>query len=185
MPGFSFFAQRRIARPILLIFFVTALCNSRLTAQQQFQIVSLHLLSSTRVGTTQLDDTYAVVIRNDGSAARGVTATVTIGSQDSAIVGQHDLAFGDIPSGEVASSSNTFTIRRKQAVPFDPAALSFAFQSGAPNMVPTADAGPNRLARPGQTVQLDGSRSHDPDGKIAAYSWSYVRSIPSGLPASV
>jgi PKD domain len=52
-------------------------------------------------------------------------------------------------------------------------------------MVPVADARSNQIARPGQTVQLHGSRSHDRDGTIAAYSWSYVGSIPAGLAASL
>ena len=169
---------------ILAILSVIVLCDARVAAQEQFKVVSVNLRSSTPVGT-KFDYTYSVQIRNEGSEARGVTATVTSSSPDSVIVGHGDLAFGDIPAGEVISSSNTFTLRRKRSVPFDPAALSFVFQVGAPNMAPVADAGSNQVARPGQTVQLDGSRSHDPDGTIAAYSWSYVGSIPAGLAASL
>ena len=40
------------------------------------------------------------------------------------------------------------------------------------NFVPVADAGQDRIARPGSTVSLDGSASRDPDGTIAAYSWT-------------
>jgi hypothetical protein len=183
--GSHFLVLKQTTLLILAILFVTVLCNPRLAAQEQFQVVSLHLLSSTRVETTQFDYTYRVDIRNEGAAARGVTATVTSSSPDSVVVAHGNLAFGDILAGEVISSSNTFTLRRKRSVPFDPAALSFVFQVGAPNMAPVADAGSNQIARPGQTVQLDGSRSHDPDGTIAAYSWSYVGSIPAGLAASL
>lgn len=183
--GLHFLALKQTTSLILAILSVTVLCDSRLAAQEQFQVVSLNLLSSTRVGTTQVDYTYRVYIRNDGSASRGVTATITSSSADSIVVGHGNLAFGDIPAGEVVSSSNTFTLRRKRSVPFDPAALSFAFQTGSPNMAPVADAGPNQIARPGQTVQLDGSWSHDPDGTIAAYSWRYLGSTPPGLPASL
>jgi hypothetical protein len=137
------------------------------------------------VAKTQFDYAYRVDIRNTGSAASGVTATVTSSSPDTIVVGRSDLAFGGIPAGEVVSSSNTFTLRQKRLGSFDPAALSFVFQTGAPHMAPDADAGPDQIARPGQTVRLDGSRSHDRDGTIVAYSWAYVRSIPAGLSASL
>src|SRR5215211_7976357 len=40
-----------------------------------------------------------------------------------------------------------------------------------PNQAPIADAGPNQIVKPGDTVTLDGTRSRDPDGTIASYSW--------------
>src|SRR4029077_19516211 len=103
MLGLRFFALKRTTLLILAILFVTVLCNPRLAAQEQMQVVSLHLVSSARVGTTQFDYTYRVDIRNEGAAARGVTATVTSSSPDSVVVGHGNLAFGDIPAGEVIS----------------------------------------------------------------------------------
>jgi serine protease len=40
------------------------------------------------------------------------------------------------------------------------------------NLVPVADAGQDRIVRPGATVTLDGSASHDPDGTIVSYAWT-------------
>ena len=185
MFGTRFLTLKRTTLSILAILSLTGLCNSRLAAQQQFQVVSLNLISSTPVATTQADYTYRVDILNAGPAASGVTATVTISSPHTIVIGPSELAFGDIPAGEVVSSSNTVTFRQKRLAPVDLAALSFAFQTGAPNMAPVADAGHNQIARPGHTVRLDGSRSHDRDGRIAAYSWTSVGSIPAGLSASL
>jgi PKD repeat protein len=41
------------------------------------------------------------------------------------------------------------------------------------NQAPVADAGPDQLAAPGQELTFDGSASQDPDGDIAAWSWSF------------
>ena len=38
---------------------------------------------------------------------------------------------------------------------------------------PTADAGPDKTALIGETVQFDGSGSCDPDGTIVAYEWDF------------
>jgi hypothetical protein len=45
------------------------------------------------------------------------------------------------------------------------------------NLVPVADAGQNRIVRPGASVTLDGSASHDPDGTITSYAWTVLTCI--------
>ena len=57
------------------------------------------------------------------------------------------------------------------------------------NQAPTADAGPDLQAAPERTVQLDGTRSIDPDGDAITYSWRQISGEPvllsdarSGLP---
>ncbi|MFB6285735.1 MAG: S8 family serine peptidase [Candidatus Bipolaricaulia bacterium] len=42
----------------------------------------------------------------------------------------------------------------------------------APNSSPTADAGPDRTVAVGDTVQLDGSGSSDPEGAALSYEWT-------------
>ncbi|SDM49185.1 PKD domain-containing protein [Halogranum gelatinilyticum] len=43
---------------------------------------------------------------------------------------------------------------------------------GGGNTGPTANAGPNTGVDEGQTVELDGTGSSDPDGSISSYSWT-------------
>jgi subtilisin family serine protease len=40
------------------------------------------------------------------------------------------------------------------------------------NLKPVANAGQDRIVRPGTSVTLDGTASHDPDGTIASYAWT-------------
>ena len=42
------------------------------------------------------------------------------------------------------------------------------------NLAPVAHAGPSQEVAPGATVQLDGSRSRDPDGTIVFYNWTHT-----------
>jgi subtilisin family serine protease len=40
------------------------------------------------------------------------------------------------------------------------------------NLKPVAHAGQDRIVRPGASVTIDGTASHDPDGTIASYAWT-------------
>ncbi len=40
------------------------------------------------------------------------------------------------------------------------------------NLKPVASAGPDRVVRPGASVTLDGTASHDPDGTLASRAWT-------------
>ncbi|HLJ17180.1 MAG TPA: PKD domain-containing protein, partial [Bryobacteraceae bacterium] len=45
--------------------------------------------------------------------------------------------------------------------------------------------GPDQVVSVGQTVQLDGSGSFDPNGTIVQYSWTYAGSVPSGIQLTI
>jgi hypothetical protein len=54
----------------------------------------------------------------------------------------------------------------------------------APNNVPVADAGPDQAVAVGDTVQLNGDSSYDPDGGTLSYQWT-LTSQPTGSIASL
>lgn len=47
--------------------------------------------------------------------------------------------------------------------------------TGEPNQLPVADAGLSRTVKAGTKVELNGLKSHDPEGEALFYSWSQVR----------
>ena len=52
------------------------------------------------------------------------------------------------------------------------------------NSPPAANAGPDQTVPVHKTVTLDGSQSHDVDGDLLTFSWSFV-SVPSGSNAAL
>ncbi|HDL85731.1 MAG TPA: PKD domain-containing protein [Candidatus Acetothermia bacterium] len=56
-------------------------------------------------------------------------------------------------------------------------------RNSATNTDPIADAGPDQTALIGDTVQLDGSASFDPDGDSLSYDWSFASKPPGSAAA--
>jgi serine protease len=53
------------------------------------------------------------------------------------------------------------------------------------NLKPVASAGQDRVVRPGASVTLDGTGSHDPDGAIASYAWTVTSCVTIDGPCSL
>jgi len=53
------------------------------------------------------------------------------------------------------------------------------------NLKPVAKAGPDRIVRPGASVILDGTGSHDPDGAIASWAWTVTSCVTIDGPCSL
>ncbi|WP_336628960.1 MULTISPECIES: DUF7402 domain-containing protein [unclassified Microbacterium] len=60
----------------------------------------------------------------------------------------------------------------------------FGTEAPAENQKPTADAGASFSSVVGKSTKLDGSKSKDPDGSVASYTWT-VESQPSGSSVSL
>ena len=73
------------------------------------------------------------------------------------------------PGGSDVRHTFTLTVTNSEGV----ASItdSVGVKVTAPNAHPFADAGPDQVVASGATVQLDGSRSRDPDGTIVSYIW--------------
>jgi hypothetical protein len=90
----------------------------------------------------------------------------------------------DVPSF-VADLAGSYTIRlvvNDGTVDSAPATVTVTASSS--NVAPTANAGIDQNVTAGNTVNLDGSGSNDPDGDLLTYSWSFT-SIPTGSTATI
>ena len=183
MPARLLVIPKHISKSIILLALLTGIWCSQLPGQQ-FEVINVSQISSATSARTHIDYTYRLTVRNTGGASTEVTAHVRSTSSETNVV-DADLEFGDIPAGQVMSSRNAFTIRQKLATPLRLSVLSYVFRVGAGNAPPIADAGDDQIAKVGQVAKLDGSGSEDPNGSIVRYSWTYVGSIPAGLPASL
>ena len=99
-----------------------------------------------------------------------------------------DIDFADLAlmKSMFFSTDSIADLNGDDAVDFDDLAILKSAFFGTPgptgmlpdpaNQRPTADAGPDEMVAIGRIVQLDGSRSTDPDGDTLTYWWSLVSS---------
>ncbi len=99
---------------------------------------------------------------------------------DGKIVSYH-WKFGDGSAGagptpvHVYGSTGTYTV--KLTVTDDSGTISRQADDETTVIVnhkPIADAGPDHIGVPGQTLRFDGSESFDPDGDIIKYRWNFM-----------
>jgi len=120
----------------------------------------------------------ASVVRFDGGASRDADGAIT----------RWDWDFGDGQTGSGPQVEHAYAAPGTYEVK-----LTVIDDSGAPlnvdedrllvtiNATPLADAGPDLVAAPGQTVVLDASGSIDPDGAIRETTWRFPDgSVQSG-----
>lgn len=101
------------------------------------------------------------------------------------------------PSGSAATLSSTTAVKPtfvadKSGSYTAQLIVTDQYASSSPSTVvistqiapPTANAGPNQSVTNGATVQLDGSKSTDPNGLSLTYNWSFI-SVPTGSAAQL
>jgi hypothetical protein len=103
-----------------------------------------------------------VVGLSQSAAESAITsANLTVGTISSA--NSTTVALGDVISQNPTSGSNVA----------EGTVVDLVVSLGPPPVIPpVADAGNNQTVNEGDTVNLDGTASSDPDGSIVAYSWT-------------
>ena len=152
-------------------------------AQASLTIGNYSLVKSQRVTLYEYDYTYSAKVTNTGPAVADVQGSLTSLNPKTKVV-DGNLSFGDVAAGSVKASLDTFTIRQDRRYAFDPSKLSWAisFTPIVENTPPIANAGPDWNVAIGNTINLDGSASSDPDGDPITYSWAFI-AMPAGSAA--
>jgi hypothetical protein len=117
--------------------------------------VNLSFESSTIPSSAATFSSTKVNFGNGGSNSKSVTLTIATNDLD---IQEHTFTVkgtkSNAASDSATSSSTTLTVTEP------------------PNQPPTADAGTDQTVNEGDSVNLDGSGSSDPDGTIDSYSWT-------------
>lgn len=158
-------------------------------------------LSSNPATTTVSTDNTPPVANAGPDQSAGVGNTITLdGSASRDADGDQLLyiwSFRARPNGSAAALNNPNAVNPRFTVDlagtytlelrvFDGRATSApdTVTISTQNSAPTAQAGPDRSARVGQTITLDGAASTDPDGDTLTYSWT-MTSRPTGSAAAL
>ena len=100
--------------------------------EPDLQIIGYTLVESKRVTMTTYDYTFVAHVKNNGSAAENVTASLVAFPASVTVSGDVNLSFGNISDGATATSNETFTIRRLMTAAYNDADLLFAFDYDHP-----------------------------------------------------
>ncbi|EWY41845.1 hypothetical protein N825_24365 [Skermanella stibiiresistens SB22] len=158
--------------------------------------VGLVVTDESRTSTNTGEDDLTVVVNAPPVADAGPDQLVTAsevhfdggGSSDpDGVVARYDWDFGDGSTGTGRTPSHVYRKVGAYVV-----RLTVTDDSGTPrssasdatrvlvNAAPIADAGPDQIAAPGQTVVFSGQGSLDPDGDIAVWQWEFGDGAAAG-----
>ena len=139
-----------------------------------YSITNYQYVTEQRVSQFVSYITYRADLVNPGPFRDGITASVSsLASNIQVVAGQGNLHFAPVPANRTVTSLDTFTILVDRTVAFDLANLQWTF------LAPVANAGPNRTAKVGDTVILDGSGSTNPSGYgTLTYNWKLTSTPP-------
>ena len=134
--------------------------------QSQFQVTRLNLVSAERNTRTQFTYTYRVEVANSGPDAPVVTAVVTSRAPQTVIV-DGKVTFGDIRSGQTATSIDTLTLRQDRQTVVNPSDLSWTIGTAVP---PPCSAGASILKVQPATAQQAATLNITIDGSGTAFT---------------
>jgi PKD repeat protein len=151
--------------------------------------VRLTVTDDSTTGTSTDDDTLSVRVNEPPVAVAGPDQLVTAskvdfdGSASSDLddsIAEYRWDFGDGAAGSGPRPSHVYADTGTYPVRLTVTDASGTIRSSAEdtlevvvNARPIADAGPDLVGAPGETLTFQGSRSLDPDGSIARYLWDF------------
>ncbi len=116
------------------IYTLIVLVSSSVTAAPDLGVVNYQLVSQKRLSLTVYDYTYRATVRNNGSEATGVNATLI--TYPAAVTPQDaTLSFGDVAANTSQVSADTFVLRHNRTQgAFDTTKLFWTFDFQNPNL---------------------------------------------------
>ncbi len=158
--------------------------------------VGLVVTDDSRTSTNTAEDDLTVVVNAPPVADAGPDQVVTAsevsfdggGSSDpDGVIARYDWDFGDGATGTGRTTSHVYRKVGAYTVRLTVTDDSGTVRSSAGdalrvlvNAAPIADAGPDQVAAPGQTVVFSGQGSLDPDGDIMGWQWDFGDGTAAG-----
>lgn len=118
-------------------------------------------------------ETIVDSVTYEGAAGNGESVERKASSTSTAQSMRDPSADGDLGNAYDTDDFTTDFVDPLQPEPQNTASAPEFFEEPAANQPPVADPGGPYQCSPGQTVELNGSNSYDPDGTISSYQWDF------------